>query len=404
MKTIHETKETPVVAECDVLVAGGGPAGMAAAVAAARHGAKTILIERYGYLGGMATGGIVCFLGDMFDGNGKRCIGGIAQELIENVGKLGGLSGGGLHVDSELLKIAADRILFGSGVIFRLHSWIVDAVMEDDRVVGVITESKSGRQAILAKVCVDATGDGDVAAFAGAEFELHNMRIALNFKVGGVSQDREISPPIPDIYGCPMILGDTPHDGVFWVNDRGLSDRGNTRTIGLDGSLNGIDVKDLTFAETETRKGILAGITYYRDNVDGYENVHLLAIASQIGVRDSRRIKSLHRLTTKEMNEDKWFGGTIGLTGMTFPKGNHLEVLYRTLVPEKVDGLLMAGRCIDVDDGLIHSIRVIPPCMMTGQAAGTAAAISAENDEHPRQLLADNLRSRLREDGVILEL
>ena len=187
MKTIKETKETPVVAETDVLVVGGGPAGIAAATAAARCGARVILIERYGCLGGLATGGLVLLMDHLFDTAGRRCIGGIAWEILERLDSLEGLAGKGtirLHADSELLKIAADEICLDSGVTLRFHTWVVDTVVIDGRVVGVITESKSGRQAILSNVCVDASGDDDVAAFAGAPFETHTMRIGLNFKIG----------------------------------------------------------------------------------------------------------------------------------------------------------------------------------------------------------------------------
>ncbi len=393
MKMIYESNETPVVDTCDVLVAGGGPAGIAAAVAAARHGAKTILIERYGYLGGMATGGLVLYVGDFY-AEGVRCIGGIPQEIIARARSLGGMAGH--HVDSELLKIAADKICIDSGVVLRLHSWVVDVVMQDDRVCGVITESKSGRQAIMSTICVDATGDGDVAAFAGAKFELHNMRIGTNFKVGEAGG---LTPQGTDIYGCHMALGDTPHRNVHWVNDRGLSNRGDTETEGLEGSLSGIDVEDLTFAEIENRQRILAGITYYRNHMEGYANLALLAIAPQLGVRDSRRVRGMRLLGVDTVA----YSETIGLTGMKLPNGEFLHVPFGALVPEKIDGLLMAGRCIDANDSVIHSIRVIPPCMMTGQAAGTAAAL-CEKDINPRCLSRFLLRDKLRQDGVILEI
>jgi hypothetical protein len=163
-----------------------------------------------------------------------------------------------------------------------------------------------------------------------------------------------------------------------------------------------VDVEDLTYAEVELRRRIMVGLDYYRRHVPGYGNARLLAFASELGVRDSRRIKGLHHLTRAEMEEGAQFEDAIGMTARTFAAGNHLQVPYRTLVPESVDGLIVAGRCISVDDGLIGPIRVIPPCMMTGQAAGAAAALSAREDVAPRELDVGLLREQLAADGVIL--
>ena len=427
MRTIDEkARKTPVVAEVDVVVAGGGPAGIAAAVAAARAGSKVMLIERYGYLGGLATGGMVLYMDHLFDRSGVRCIGGIPWEIMERLTDVNGLAGAGsvhLHADSELLKIVADEICEQSGAILRLHSWVVDTVVEDGSVVGVIAESKSGRQAVLAPVCVDATGDGDIAAFAGAEYEMHTMRIGLNCKIGGVDREefsrwRKANPEkatklrleVREYGGCTLGLGNTPYSdqGVFWVNDIGISirdDRSQSIPEGDDsfiGSLSAVDAEDITYVEVELRKRILRGIEYYRAHVPGYQNVRLLAIASQLGVRDSRRVRGVHHLTRNQMDQNSEQRDTIGLTAMTFPEGNHLSVPYRSLVPESIDGLLIAGRCISVDDGLIHSIRLIPPCMMTGQAAGTAAALCVREKTSPRDLPYKNLKAQLEADGVVL--
>lgn len=427
MRSIKETRNTPVVAEVDVVVAGGGPAGIAAATAAARCGAKVILIERYGYLGGLATGGLVLYMDHLFDRNGQRCINGITWEIMERLTALGGIAEDTevkLHADSELLKIAADEICVESGVTLRLHSWVVDGIVEDGRVNGVIVESKSGRQAIYAHVCIDATGDGDIAAFAGAGFEMHTMRIGLNAKIGGVDRSafrtwRDENPDESSKFvamvrssgGCPMTLGPTPYsdDGVFWVNDLGIArraDDGKNIAEGNDkyiGGMNAVDVEELSYIEVESRRRILKGIELYKKHVPGYEKVQLLYIASQLGVRDSRRIAGEHRLTKAEMDQNSRFEDTIGLTAMSFKEGNHLRVPYRALVPEKIEGLLTAGRCISVGDGLIHSLRLIPPCMMTGQAAGTAAALSAAKGIKPRELSHTDLQKQLRADGVIID-
>ncbi len=321
MKTIKEAKETPVVAEAEVLVIGGGPAGIAAATAAARGGARVILIERYGYLGGLATGGLVLLMDHLFDSSGRRCIDGITWELMCRLEKLGGLAGTGTprqHADSEMLKIVADQICVESGVILRFHSWVVDAVMDGGRVTGVIAESKAGRHALLADICIDASGDGDLAAFAGASFETHTMRIGLNSKIGGVDRDEfagwkeehpdeaaKIRSEVLSRGGCPLGMGPTPYsdEGVFWVNNLGFAQREDeTKPIpdgndSFNGGLSAIDVETLTWVELESRKRILRGIEYYRKHVPGYQQVQLLAIASQLGVRDSRRIIGLRTVS-----------------------------------------------------------------------------------------------------------
>jgi hypothetical protein len=426
MQTVREpAREIPVVAEVDVLVVGGGPAGIAAATAAARNGARTLLVERYGYLGGLATGGLVLFMSDLYDGQGERCIGGVQWEALERLRTMGGLAESGprnLHVDSELFKIVADDLCLEAGASLRLHSWAVDALVEEGIVRGAVVESKSGRQAILAQISIDASGDGDLGAFAGAAYDLAHMRIGLNFKVGGVDLDayrayarqhpeevKTLRREVQAAGGCPIGTGATPYSGagVYWSGTRGLAARGDSPVpddgrAGFAGTLSAIDVEDLTYAEIEMHKQIRAGIDFYRERVPGYENVRLLAIASQLGVRDSRRIEGLHRLTWDESEGNATFDDAIGWVGNEFVHVDRLQVPYRSLVPEKVEGLLIAGRCISVDDRMANPMRLIPPCMMTGQAAGTAAALAVKAGVAPRDLSVDQLRRQLVTDGAIV--
>jgi hypothetical protein len=194
---------------------------------------------------------------------------------------------------------------------------------------------------------------------------------------------------------------------VYWVNVLGLARRGEERQgerpgESFAGELSAVDVEDLTYAEVELRRRIMVGLDYYRRHVPGYENARLLAFASELGVRDSRRVKGMHKLTRGEMEAGARFEDAIGMTGTTFGAGNHLQVPYRALVPEGVDGLVVGGRCISVDDGLIGPIRVIPPCMMTGQAAGTAAALCAREDVSPGELNVGLLQDQLAAEGAIL--
>jgi hypothetical protein len=427
MPAIREpSREIPIVDEVDVLVVGGGPAGIAAATAAARAGARTTLVERYGYLGGMATGGLVLYMDGLFDRQGERCIGGLQWEALERLRAIGGLAedtSTSLHVDSELFKVVADEMCTESGATLRLHSWAVDALHHNRSVTGVVVESKSGREAILSRACVDATGDGDIAARAGADYDCATMRIGLNVKVGGVDREafrafekenpegaRDLPAEVTALGGCPLGLGSTPHSdvGVYWVNVLGLAGRGapqrGAEALVWDfaGQLSATDVEALTYAEVELRRRILKGLDFYRQNVPGYENARLLAFAPQLCVRDSRRVRGVHTLTKAEAQAGGEFADAIGMTGETYGSGRHLQVPYRSLLPEHLNGLLVSGRCISVDDGLIHAIRLIAPCMMTGQAAGTAAALAVEADVAPRDLDVGSLRAQLASDGAIL--
>jgi hypothetical protein len=422
---VEPPREIPIADEVDVLVVGGGPAGIAAATAAARLGARTMLVERYGYLGGLASGGLVLVMCGVFDPQGERRIDGLFWEMMQRLGEVDGLaeeSPTRLHVDSEWFKIVADELCIEAGVVLRLHSWAVDALVEGERVKGAIVESKSGRQAILARVCVDASGDGDVAARAGAAYDMRTMRIGLDFKVGGVDlaayhawrkahpeQASALRDEVRAQGGCPLGAGATPYSdqGVYWVNVLGLANReGTAARQGLPGGvfageLSALDVQDLTFAEVELRRQIAAGLDFYRRNVPGYRDVRLLAIASELGVRDSRRVRGVHPLTRTEIEEGVGFADVVGMTGAVYG-GHPLQVPYRALVPETLEGLLVSGRCISVDDGLIHDMRVIPPCMLTGQAAGTAAALSLQAGVALRALDPARLRAQLAADGVLL--
>ena len=426
MRTITEpSRVIPVVADVEVIVLGGGPAGIAAATAAARTGAEVMLVERYGSLGGMAAGGLVLYMDGLYDDTGERCIEGICWELMERLRSIGGLAEIGAQnpsVDSELFKVVSDDICTESSVAMRLHSWAVDVIRDENRIAGVILESKSGRQAVLGKVCIDATGDGDIAAFAGSQFSTHRMRIGLNYKIGGVDRGRfqvwakDNPGPLADLRNSvkekgswPIVLGETPHSeiGDFWVNVLGPAKRGTDSGDSpggeiFDGQLDALDVDDLTYAEVNLRRSMMVAIDQYRKFAPGFEHVRLLAIASQLGVRDSRHIRGLHVLTRADVESGEPLADAVGMTGTTFRDGNHLQVPYSTLVPQKIDGLLCAGRCVGVDSELIHAIRIIAPCLMTGQAAGTAAALCVGAGTLPRNLDVKMLQKQLSDDGVRL--
>lgn len=396
-------------------------------------GAKTLLLERYGCLGGLATGGLVLYMDSLADKTGQRAIGGLPWEALERCRALGGIAEDAplaIHADSEVLKFVADSLCVEAGVELRLHSWAVSAITEDGRVRGVIAESKSGRQAILCRVCVDATGDGDIAALAGAACDTQTQCIGLNLKVGGVNlgRFREFQHSHPEELralhaelrargGYALWPGSTPYSGsgIFWVNILGVAARGEGLETALHdgghqgdvvsqfaGRLSALDVEDLTYAEVTLRRQLMLSLDYYRQFVPGFEQVMLLAFASQLGVRDSRRVRGLHMLTKAEMVSGVVPVDSIGKAGSGFCPANQYHVPYGCLVPEHVDGLLVSGRCISVDDYAQQAVRLIPPAMVTGQAAGTAAALVCAAGQEPRQLDTNTLRTQLLADGVLL--
>jgi len=331
LNTIREpSREIPVVREVDVVVAGGGPAGFVAAIAAARGGAKTLLVERYGCLGGLATGGMVLYMDAIADKQKARVIGGIPWEVLERLRAMRGLAIDAplrLHADSEILKVLADQMCVEAGVELLLHSWAVDALVGTssngpDCVEGIVVESKSGRQAIRARVCIDATGDGDIAALAGATFDIDHQCIGLNLKVGGISRGQyhaferdhpeeavAIRQRVVDLGGVPLRPNSTPDSdaGVYWINILGLSARGHIGQHGADlhetfaGTLSAVDAEDLSHAEIELRRRIWTSIGFYRENVPGFGHLRLLAFASQLGVRESRRIHGVHELAKADI-------------------------------------------------------------------------------------------------------
>jgi len=411
LKTIKEAeRETPVIEEVDVIVAGGGPAGVAAAVSAARNGAKTLLVERYGHLGGLATGGLVICLVET-----ARYGFGICKEVIENLLEhkaamineprdkpgiwIEGASLSGAETcsfDPEILKYVFSEMISKSGVNLLLHSLIVSSVTSNGQVQGLIIEGKSGRKAVVGRVVVDATGDGDVAALSGAPFNVdrHPWGINLEFRIGNVNMEKAMKwrEDNPELYEELMKKleaeigkvgwGETIYDSVAWGHGPHFYD------------VDGLDVKDLTRVEVESRRQIVAAVKFFKEHIPGFEKAFIIDIAPQIGVRETRRIIGEYTLTMEDVVSGRDFNDNVARGIFGIP--------YRCLIPKKVDGLLVAGRCISTTHEAHGAIRNIPPCMITGQAAGAAAALSAREKVNPRELDVDLLRETLRRQGVRL--
>jgi len=405
------------------VVVGGGTAGIAAAVAAARNGARTILIERYGFLGGTMTAGLINpFM--TFHAGREQIIRGIFQEIIDRLKALNGYDEKTQAFDNELLKVIADQMVREAGVDLMLHTYVTDAVMQGNTIRGVEAYSKSGRHIILGKVVVDATGDGDVAVMAGAPYEKGRKEdgltqpATLNFRMGGVDVERIPSrEEINRLFDEAKARGEItiPREDVLWfyTTRRGEIHFNTTRITKVDGT----KVEDLTRAEIEGRRQMMELVNFLKNRVPGFENAYLLSSGVQIGIRETRRIIGEYTMTGEDIIEARKFPDAIARgsypidihspTGPgTFIKGpppsDYYEIPYRSLIPLKVENLIVAGRCISSTHEAQAAIRIIPIVVAIGQAAGTAAALSAKLSTPPRRLDVSLLRKTLREQGVII--
>lgn len=439
---IEPEREIPVLDDVDVVVVGGGPAGLVASVAAARHGVRVALLERYGYVGGMATGGLVILLDSMGNDRGQHVIKGIGQEIVDRLEKMNGVvypsredwgsedptvverwrQWGAVIgrrvryspvVNPEYLKVLGNRLLDEAKVKTLFHAWVCSTLMRDNAVKGVVLESKSGRLAVLAKVVIDCTGDGDVFSFAGARFEQKNFPIGLVFRMGGVDtteaakftreKPQEVRKllqelgrrggPTGGIVEQSVAVGgtylQTTMESVVWFNNS---------FPGVDA----LNIEDLTRVEKETREQMMVTLEFFRESMPGFRDSFLLDSAPQMGTRASRRLGGEHTLTKSEMLNGQSFQDTIATCASGVDDRPLIHIPFRCLLPEKIDNLLVAGRCISTDFVTQTITRIIPSCMATGQAAGTAAAIAVKEGVSPRGIDRSDLRSALLKDGVYL--
>lgn len=423
MKAVIESeKRTPVVGEYDVIVAGGGSAGFSAAVTAAREGARVCLVEQCGGVGGVATSGLMSH----WTGNTR---GGIYEEILDR--SADGPMRQTIH--PEKLHGVLLEMLLEAGVEIRLYTFVVAPVMDGDRVAGVIVESKSGRQALLAKVVVDATGDGDVAARAGAEFRLGRegdsamQPMTLMFKVGGVDMSRAILPPsfetriaVPSGEIQALARQILPHPAghvlLYPTSIPGVVTCNMTNAIGVDGT----KAEDLTAAQILCRRQIPLIVKFLREHAPGYENCHLLSAGAQIGVRETRHFIGVSTLTEDDVAEARVFpdwvvtkahfnfdihnikGAGLDEHGEQhhFKQAKGYTIPYGCLVPRRIDGLLLAGRIISGTHKAHSNFRVMPICANIGQAAGTAAALAAKRGVAPRDLPVTDIQAALKRQGV----
>jgi hypothetical protein len=435
----HEPgRDIPVYDECDVLVVGGGPAGTAAALAAARTGAEVILMERYNHLGGLSTGGLVIWIDRMTDWTGRQVIKGFAEEVFDRLppeavagpdrsdwgsqepGKATywGYRTAASHgivtwsptLDPEQLKILSQEMCLEAGVKLVLHSLGSYPIVENGVVKGAVFESKAGRQAVFAKVVVDCTGDGDMFARAGAEFESdieegdvhHCMNTAWMF--GGVDMNKWIdfrnteSDQFADFMERGRAeVGPFERPFVSWRNDVALF-------LGpRQSGLSALDVDDIVEVEIRSHRLAWRHLEYFKKNAPGFEGAWLMVTAPQLGVRHTRRLAGVGRIERGQWDQGVPFADEVAVSPSVSPKFPVISVPYGSLVPRALDGLLAGGRHVSCDANSHGFMREIPQCWITGQAAGAAAALAANAGVQPRAVDIKALQKTLRAQGVFLQ-
>jgi FAD dependent oxidoreductase len=429
-------RATPVYGSCDVLVIGGGPAGTAAAVVAGRLGADVVLLERYNHLGGLSTGGLVSWIDRMSDWDGRLVVAGIGAELIDRCGPDATLGPepdlwgstdpvqaaywrvrtaalrDTVHwsptLDPEILKLVTHDIVRESNVHTLMHCWVVATITTGNRVGGVIFESKQGRFALTAPVVLDCTGDGDVFAQAGAAFdddfdgESAHARLNTSFRFGNVDMRRYLDfrmlrqDEFAEVMkraaeqGIKLLAHPTPYDSVALFLTPKMA------------GYSALDVADLTAVEFVSRDVARDGLRFFRDNVPGFERAWILDTASQVGTRHARRLVGGERITIDHWLADGRYADSIGLCpGMT-PSFPTLEIPYRSLVPERLDGLLAAGRNLSADTRSHAALREIPECWAMGEAAGVAAVHALGDSVELRDVDVTGLQAQLVRQGAIV--
>lgn len=437
MKNITVSKSVPVVGVYDVVVCGAGPAGVIAAIAAAREGVSVALVERFGFLGGMATAGLVMPL-SVFTYQNKRVIGGIPWEFLERLEAMGGgyieKPLGNVAFDPELYKLCMQRMVLEAGVTLYMNSYLTGIVVgKDGKVECVVIENKNGAEALEAKVFIDCTGDADLAAMAGVEMQPMNgeplQPLSTYFILAGVDTSSPLIAEamhhnkqgvnchcvpireyllehaeelnIPE-FGGPWFCT-TLHEGCVAVN--------MTRT-----AADACDNRDYTAAECRLREDVYRMADVLRNNFAEFKNCYVASVATQAGIRETRRIKGVHTMTAEEYMsgyryEDSISRGahpidihaTKGSSQVTHFLEQAAYVPYRALIAQNYPNLLVAGRCLSADRKAFASMRVQASCMGTGQAAGVAAAMAAKCSCDVQNVDVEALVARLKQIGAALD-
>ncbi|MBN1872704.1 MAG: FAD-dependent oxidoreductase [Anaerolineae bacterium] len=460
MKTLIEPQHTlDIIAEADIIVAGGGPGGLPAAIAAARHGAKVLLIERYGFLGGLATAGLVTpILGHTASRSHTPIVAGLLKEMTERMHALDGAPGWedacqewGIRFDAEAFKVIADQMVKDAGVDLLLHTFVADTIVEDNAIKALVIESKSGRQAVMGNIIIDATGDADVAFRAGApiqqgrEFDGQVESMGSFIHIGGIERTtggqqaaaRESLRAAMEagefrFYGNGFTGSNDMHRDHFSPN--------MTRWPG-----DPTQARDLTRAEVGVREQVWKLRDFLRKQ-PGFENAYVQLTSLQIGPRESRQVIGDYILTGDDVQQGRKFADAVARgswwidihcpLGHTYPvhlcivecprqatcpfwaaehdktmrtqadlyppDNDWYDIPYRSLTAQKIHNLLVSGRCISATHQGMAGARVMGTCIAIGQAAGTAAALAARNHISPREIDVSELRAILTDDGALI--
>ncbi len=407
-----------VVARPDVLVVGGGSAGLSAAVASARLGADVLLLERFNYLGGLATGGLIILLLTLDDGAGRQVIGGLCQETVDRMEKRGGVYyppqeqwgnpdpklvehcnrwglvwGSGPHrvrysvaFDPHEFIFAADQMVREAGVRVLYQTLGCEPIVEDGRITAAVIQNKAGRQAIVPGLVIDATGDGDVFAAAGEEFDLERVHPWLWFLMSNV---KDIEKALDSKGGLFFRAIGEDHALVPWGGEARISRR-----------IHATDPGEVSDALAECRQMVMDEAARLKANVPGFEDAYISLVADQLGITESRRLRGRYVLRREDL--DKPFDDVIAVTGHWTKYACVYNIPYRSLLPQRITNLLAAGRCISADHRAHHATKEIPSCMATGQAAGTAAALALRSKVGVGEVDVAALQAELRSHGAIL--
>jgi len=441
MKTISEPRrDTPVYGEFEVVVIGGGPAGIAAAIAAGRAGRSTLLVERYGFLGGAGTAAglsTFCGLHANVHGEHRRVIRGVCDDVIERLERRKALREPHLSVqkriqaqayDISAYKIVADELVLEAKAKLMFHAFAVGAVKSaDDAIEAIIVETKSGRRAVRGRMFIDCSGDGDLAAWAGAPYEVGDgkgnmLYPSTMYRISGVD---------PAKAGAawdriPQLMEEAERSGrrfprrkpIVRPQPNPIEWRANlTQIRNPDGSaVSGIDADQLTYGEIEGRRQCWDTFEFIRGATPGFEQAYIVEIAPQIGIRETRRVRGEYMLSEDDVLDCADFADAIGVNG--WPVEAHVagdvqfvfarkkrgfnQLPYRMIVPQKIDNLFVAGRCASMTHGGQSAARVSGPCFVMGQAAGTAAHLALQSGVAPRRLEVGRLQQALERDGAYL--
>src|SRR3954454_24411267 len=441
-RTIEEpARQIPLYGEYEVVVLGGGPAGIAAAVASARAGRRTLLVERYGFLGGMGTAAGVtnfCGLHANVYGEMHRVVRGVASELLARIDHLGGLNAPHLILgkilaqayDTAAYKIAADDLLGAHKVDILFHALGAGVVMHDDkRIHALMVETKAGRQAVRAGVFIDCSGDGDLAAWAGAPFEVgddHGSMLypSMMLRLNGIDPEKagEAWRTIPALMEKAEAAGThrfPRKTAIVRPQRHQIEWRGNfTQLAREDGTaISGLEPDQMTRGEIEGRRQAVQAFEFLR-TVPGFEKSYIVDLPPQLGIRETRRVVGGYMLTGEDVLGCASFEDSIGVNG--WPMESHVagdvifefppipesrgynELPYRMLVPQGIDNLLMAGRCASMTHEGQSAARVSGACFAMGEAVGIAADLALSGNTIPRDITVEKLQQTLKQQGAFI--